>query len=427
MYAKQTTMKDLSTHPCFSEAAKQKYARVHLPVAPKCNIQCNYCNRKYDCCNESRPGVSSTVLSPVQAVHYLKALNEKMPGISVAGIAGPGDPFANPEETMFTINLVRKEFPDMIICLSTNGLDLPPYIDGLADAGVSHVTLTVNSLNSGTLAKIYRWVRYNRRVYRGEQAGQTLLEQQLKSIELLKAKGLTVKINTVVCPGVNDGEVEEIAAKIAALGAETMNCLPLYPVENTEFASLNEPSKDMMKDVKSRIAKHITPMAHCARCRADAAGLLGHDSAEAMKMIGQFSNLVVNRGEGRSRVAVASNEGLLVNLHLGEARKLYIFEQSHNGYHFIETRNTPPEGGGVERWKEMAETTLVDCKAILVGGVGETPMRVLHDNGIKVIQMSGLIDAGLDAVYLNMPLKTLCRSEYSGCGNGCRGTGAGCG
>jgi nitrogen fixation protein NifB len=168
-------------------------------------------------------------------------------------------------------------------------------------------------------------------------------------------------------------------------------------------------------------------MAHCARCRADAAGLLGKDSDEAMNMIGQFSSMVINRGEGRTRVGVATQEGLLVNLHLGEATKLYIFEQSHNGYHFIETRNTPAEGGGSERWQTLAQNTLVDCQAVLVGGVGETPMKILQENGIKVIQMSGLIDAGLDAVYLNIPLKTLCKSEFQGCGTSCRGNSMGCG
>jgi nitrogen fixation protein NifB len=363
----------------------------------------------------------------LQAIHYLKALSEKMSGISVIGIAGPGDPFANPDETLTTLRLARRSFPDMIFCLSTNALDIAPYIDEIAGIGVSHVTVTINSQNPGTLAKMYRWVRYNRRVYRGEEAGCVLLEQQLKAIGLLKAKGIVVKINTVVCPGINDCEVEEIAAKTASLGADTMNCIPLYPTENTEFEHLEEPSKEMMKQLKVAVSRHIRPMAHCARCRADAAGLLGYDSTEAMEMIGQFSTMVVNRGEGRSRVAVASNEGLLVNLHLGEARKVYIFEQSRNGYHFVETRNTPPEGGGMERWKELANKTLVDCRAILVGGIGETPMRMLHENGIKVIQMSGLIDAGLDAVYLNLPLKTLCRSDYTRCGESCRGTGTGCG
>ena len=33
-------------HPCFDKEAKLKYARIHIPVAPKCNVQCGYCNRK---------------------------------------------------------------------------------------------------------------------------------------------------------------------------------------------------------------------------------------------------------------------------------------------------------------------------------------------------------------------------------------------
>jgi nitrogen fixation protein NifB len=350
-----------------------------------------------------------------------------MPGISVIGIAGPGDPFANPDETLTTLRLAGQAFPDMIFCLSTNALDIAPYVDEIAATGVSHVTVTINSTNPVTLAKMYRWVRYNRRVYRGEEAGCVLLEQQLKAVALLKDRGMAVKINTVICPGINDGDVEGIAATAASLGADTMNCIPLCPTENTEFEHHAEPSKEMMKRLKTAVSRHLTPVTHCARCRADAAGLLGHDSTEAMAMIGRFATMVVNRGEGRSRVAVASNEGLLVNLHLGEARKVYVFERSRNGYHFVETRTTPAEGGGMERWKELACKTLVDCRAILVGGIGETPMKTLHDNGIKVIQMNGLIDAGLDAVYLDLPIRTLCRSDYTRCGESCRGEGTGCG
>ena len=62
---------DRNNHPCFDDSARHRYARVHLPVAPRCNIQCNFCDRKMDCLNESRPGVTSSVLSPGQAVYYL--------------------------------------------------------------------------------------------------------------------------------------------------------------------------------------------------------------------------------------------------------------------------------------------------------------------------------------------------------------------
>jgi nitrogen fixation protein NifB len=58
----------VKNHPCYSEEAHHYYARMHVAVAPACNIQCNYCNRKYDCANESRPGVVSEKLTAEQAV-----------------------------------------------------------------------------------------------------------------------------------------------------------------------------------------------------------------------------------------------------------------------------------------------------------------------------------------------------------------------
>ncbi len=91
---------DLTRHPCFNADTRHRTARIHLSVAPKCNIQCNYCNRKFDCMNESRPGVTSAVLTPKQALSYLERAIEKMPNIAVVGIAGPGDPFASPDETL---------------------------------------------------------------------------------------------------------------------------------------------------------------------------------------------------------------------------------------------------------------------------------------------------------------------------------------
>ena len=62
--------------------------------------------------NESRPGVTSTVLTPQQALAYLSDVVAKRPEISVMGIAGPGDPFANPDETMETLRLVAETFPE---------------------------------------------------------------------------------------------------------------------------------------------------------------------------------------------------------------------------------------------------------------------------------------------------------------------------
>lgn len=422
-------MIDFKKHPCFNKEAKGQYARVHLPVAPKCNISCNYCNRKFDCVNESRPGVTSNILSPEQALFYLDGLKEKMPNLSVVGIAGPGDPFANPNETMQTLRLVREKYDDMILCVSSNGLGIGPYIDELAMLEVSHVTITINALDANILEKVYRWVRFDKKGYFGLDGAKILLEKQLDAIKKLKAAGITVKTNAIVIPGINDEHLPVLAEGLAEMGVDLMNTIPLIPVEDTPFSDLYEPEPKMMKAIRKEIAEFLPPMTHCSRCRADAAGLLGKDSTEAMELLSEAAKMTVEHGcgaEERPYVAVASNEGILVNQHLGEAERLYVFKETPNGYKLVNQRVTPPKGNGDKRWEELAET-LSDCRAILVGGVGPKPSKILGKAGVKVVEMSGLIDQGMDSIYKGEELRTITKAEAFKCGDKCSGTGTGCG
>jgi nitrogen fixation protein NifB len=419
------TENSIPKHPCFDQEAKHSHARVHLPVAPRCNIQCNYCNRKYDCVNESRPGVTSAVLSPYQAVEYLKALDKRLGNISVVGIAGPGDPFANPDETLETMRLVKNEFPDKIFCLSTNGLNLRPYIDQIAALGVSHVTITINAVDPEIGKQIYSWIRIDKKIYRGKDAAELILQRQLESIILLKEKGITVKINSIVLPGINEDHIEQVAKTVSKLGADIMNCIPVVPNKDTLFEDIEEPSKPLIFKIRAKAKVHIPMMTHCSRCRADAAGLLGQDFKGAFGMLQEFASQPLNPMENRPNVAVATHEGMLVNMHLGEANSLYIFRQTPNGFHYIEERSTPESGTGDFRWINMANS-LKDCRAILVSGVGEKPAGILQRSGIRVIQMTGLIDEGLEAVFNGKQIKTVKKADAFKCGETCRGNAQGC-
>jgi nitrogen fixation protein NifB len=419
----ETTTK--AVHPCFDVSAKNMHARVHLPVAPKCNVQCNYCNRKYDCVSESRPGVTSAVVTPFQAVEYLKELSNYLENISVVGIAGPGDPMANPEETLETLRLTKAAFPEKIFCLSTNGVNLEPYIYDLASLGVTHVTVTMNAVDPMIGGKIYSWARHDKKIYRGIAAGEFILGRQLEAIPKLKEHGIIVKINSIVLPGINDHHIPEVAKKAAELGADVMNCVPVVPTKETKFELIEEPSKTLMFAVRAKAAEHLKMMTHCARCRADAAGLLGHDFQDAFGILQEYALRVLDTKNERPYIAVATNEGLLVNLHLGEAQSLNIYIQTPNGFHLVEERETPEAGGGEMRWNELAKT-LKDCRALLVAGVGGSPVKVLQASGIRVIQMTGLIDEGLEAVYNGKQIRTVKKADAFRCGETCRGTASGC-
>ena len=59
----------LEHHPCYSEKAHFRISRLHLPVAPKCNIHCNFCDKKISqYYHTSRPGLTYKILQPKEAI-----------------------------------------------------------------------------------------------------------------------------------------------------------------------------------------------------------------------------------------------------------------------------------------------------------------------------------------------------------------------
>jgi len=418
---------NIENHPCFNAKARHKYGRVHLPVAPRCNVQCNFCSRKYDCVNESRPGVTSSVLAPRMALAYLHQVMEQRREISVVGIAGPGDPFANPDETLQTLELVRDAYPEMLLCVATNGLNLAQYVSALAQLKLSHVTVTINAVTPVIGAKIYSWIRYDKRTHHGEAAAQYLLESQLNAIAAMKALGMVVKVNTVIVPGINDEHVSAIAEKMAELKVDILNCIPFYAVEGAAFANISEPGTGMISKIRKNAQQYIPQMKHCARCRADAVGLLGENTVPDLKNILTAPDFPAPVTPNRPYLAVTSREGMLINQHLGEAEQVYIYAKAPGGsMQLVSIRPTPPRGGGDQRWQQLAET-LSDCHTLLVNGIGPTPKQELAKTDLQVLEVEGLISDALSALENGQTLSHLFKREAFACGTSCSGSGGGCG
>ncbi len=279
---RQANKRISENHPCFSEKAHKKHARLHLPVAPKCNIQCNYCIRKFDCVNETRPGVTSAVLGPFAALERVRAIMERTSGVSVIGIAGPGDPLAN-EATFDTLKLIHREFPEIILCISTNGLMLPWRLQELLACGVESITVTINALTAGTAEKIYAHVLHEGKRLSGLKAAQVLVQNQWEGLSAAARAGLIVKVNTICIPGINEDEVPKIAARASSLGAEIMNVMPLIP--QAAFKELSRPSCDMLTKMREQCRAFMPQMTHCKQCRADAFGLLGEDGDMELELL----------------------------------------------------------------------------------------------------------------------------------------------
>ncbi|MDR0321043.1 MAG: radical SAM protein, partial [Treponema sp.] len=268
-FYKPQTEDKTATHPCFGEHAC-KNARVHLPVAPECNIQCNYCLRNFDCMNESRPGVASKILSPTEALERYIKLKDSMPNLTVVGVAGPGDALANFEKLRDTLCLIRGHDPNVTFCIATNGLLLPQYVAQLKEMGVSHVTVTVNAVDPLIGAKIYQHIHYMGKEYSGVEGAAILLANQLAGIKMLSATGIVCKVNCVTLKGINDHHIFEVTKTVADIGAFMTNIMPHIPVKGSAFEELERmPNKEIMA-LRALCGAHIKQMEHCRQCRSDA-------------------------------------------------------------------------------------------------------------------------------------------------------------
>lgn len=428
----------VSRHPCYSEEAHRYFARMHLPVAPACNIQCSYCNRKFDCVNESRPGVVSEVLTPAEAEHKVKAVAAQLLQLSVVGIAGPGDPLANSERTFETFERIRRHVPDVMLCLSTNGLTVYRHAGRIAELGIGHVTLTINAVDPEIGREIYPWVVDEGKRYEGKEAAELLLSRQLQGLEALVSRGVLVKVNSVLIPGVNDGHLPEVSKVIRKLGAAIHNVTPLIiaPGSRYEAEGRRAPRPKELHRIQEEIGRDgPRVMRHCRQCRADAIGLLGQDRSGDFALadlpadpqpdpgarrkfqedldarIRQRMTARQSRGgplpeAGRApstaiatRVAVVTRGGGKVNRHFGHATEFLVYESDGSSVKLLGVRKiqaycrgTADCNGDKEATLQEICSLLGDCRMLLCSGIGDAPRAALNQAGILPLVRKGEIE-----------------------------------
>jgi nitrogen fixation protein NifB len=248
-------------HPCFAQGAKPNKGRIHLPVSPGCNIACKFCRRVVGNAPLSRPGVARSIITPQEALEAVRKAVWLTPDITVAGVAGPGDSLATPY-ALETFWLIKREFPEIIACMSTNGLMLPEKADEILEVGVDTLTVTVNAVDPHILAQIIEGVN-----------PETLIQSQLSGISKLSAAGVMVKVNTVLLPEINAAHIETIAKAVSEAGAVMYNIIPLIPQEKLAWCSA--PTCEQVSLARAAAENYIKVFRCCARCRADAAGVPG--------------------------------------------------------------------------------------------------------------------------------------------------------
>lgn len=258
-------------HPCFGQDGAPKTGRLHLPVSPACNIACAFCQRAFNT-TDHRPGVARALIRPDQAVGVVERALKLCPEITVVGIAGPGDTLAT-DHALETFAHVHAARPDLINCLSTNGLLLEEKAERVVAAGVRTITVTVNAVDPAILVQLCKWIVWKGKKLTGTEAAERLIANQLAGIRKVSALGATVKVNSVLVPGINDRHIGAIAEAVREAGASIINIIPLIPQH--DLADVPPPDVGQVAAARAEAARHLAVFSHCARCRADACGVPG--------------------------------------------------------------------------------------------------------------------------------------------------------
>ncbi|MDE1897110.1 MAG: GTP 3',8-cyclase MoaA, partial [Rhodospirillales bacterium] len=123
------------------------------------------------------------------------------------------------------------------LTLTTNGSQLAKHAQGLAQAGVRRINVSLDTLDDAKFARITRWGR---------------LEQVLEGISAAKAAGLAIKINMVALKGVNDDEFDTMLEYCGREGLDLclIETMPMGEVTHREETHLR--LADVRADLSAR-------------------------------------------------------------------------------------------------------------------------------------------------------------------------------
>lgn len=137
-------------------------------------------------------------------------------------------------------------------------------------------------------------------------------------------------------------------------------------------------------------------------------------------------NKYIHNKFSRPYMAVASIDGLFINMDLKESEKLRVYKPKEKDPELIDIRSLPNKNvKGTARWKELADT-LKDCSHLLVHGIDRGSLGILSNSGIKVYIIEGFIDKAIVNLYTGKDISYMLYKEDEEQPDSCCGEQTGC-
>lgn len=160
---------------------------LRVSVTERCNFRCQYCMPEKPFSWVPK----ENLLSFEELFLFIKvAIDEGVNKIRITG----GEPLLRDDLDRF-VKMIHDYKPDIDLALTTNGYLLPKMAQGLKDAGLKRLNISLDTLKPKVAYKI---------------TGKDVLKQVLLGIDKALEVGLGVKINMVPLKGINDSEILDI-------------------------------------------------------------------------------------------------------------------------------------------------------------------------------------------------------------------------
>jgi cyclic pyranopterin phosphate synthase len=174
-----------------SEVLADPYGRsiryLRLSVTDRCNLRCLYCAPR---AGAMKFIAHADVLRYEEFMRLIRlAVNFGVKKVRLTG----GEPFVRLGFMDF-IRAIRREFPLLLLGVTSNATLLGRHVRELKEAGLESLNISLDSFRADVFARI---------------TGRDLLKEVLAALEQALKIGLRVKINAVGLKGVNDRELPD--------------------------------------------------------------------------------------------------------------------------------------------------------------------------------------------------------------------------
>ncbi|WP_309080197.1 GTP 3',8-cyclase MoaA [Zhihengliuella sp.] len=173
---------------------------LRISLIDKCNLRCTYCMPA-----DGMAWLPKSRLLTGEEVRRLVTIGVRDLGVRELRLTG-GEPLVR-VDLVDIVAGVRADHPELPISLTTNAVGLAKKARPLAEAGLSRINVSLDTLHAGTFQELAR---------------RNHLQATLDGIDAAVEAGLgaPLKINTVLMRGVNDHEAADLLAWAVERGFE---------------------------------------------------------------------------------------------------------------------------------------------------------------------------------------------------------------